>query len=128
MQPFPLSDVPRDWAQRWGLPACHPGTQQALGLQPALAGLGQAPEPTLQPGQGPGDHPECLVAAPPLLLPAWGSGVGMGLRPYEPSLLPSAHLSQGPPLLNIPRSLYFPLRELGFATTLLLGVIFHLLP
>lgn len=52
MQPFPLSDVPRDRAQRWGLPACHPGTQQALWLQPALAGLGQAPEPTLQPGPG----------------------------------------------------------------------------
>ena len=52
IQPFSGIDVPREWVQGWGLPAGHPGAQQAARLQGG-AGWGQASEPRLQPSLGP---------------------------------------------------------------------------
>ena len=47
IQPFSGIDVPREWVQGWGLPAGHPGAQQAAWLQGG-AGWGQASEPSLE--------------------------------------------------------------------------------
>ena len=89
----------------------HPVGHQALRILPRKWALHPPASSLCTSGsQGPGVHPECLVAALPLLLPAWGSGAGMGLtlRALAAALCPP---ELGTPFIKHPQVPVLPLQR-----------------